>query len=78
MFHYIIEILFRESVPNGFGIKYIYADKLYNAFWSAIPEWRTWNESEVTRVFLEWFWFGLFIKAEWRPDGLGEEEKKGY
>ena len=37
-----------------------------------------WNRSEVTRVFLEWFRFGLFMKAEWRPDGLSGEEKEGY
>jgi hypothetical protein len=27
---------------------------------------------------LEWFRFRLFIKAEWRPKGLDEEEKERY
>jgi hypothetical protein len=76
--HRVIEILFRESAPNGFGAEYAHADELRDAFWGAIPEWRTWNESEATRVFLEWFRFGLFMKAEWRPDGLDEEEKTRY
>ena len=76
--HRVIEMLFRESAPNGFGAEYAYADELRDAFWGAIPEWRTWNGSEATRVFLEWFRFGLFMKAEWRPDGLDEEEKERY
>jgi aminoglycoside phosphotransferase (APT) family kinase protein len=76
--HRIIEMLFRESAPNGFGAEYAHADELRDAFWGAIPEWRTWNGSEATRVFLEWFRFGLFMKAEWRPDGLDEEEKERY
>lgn len=76
--HRVIEMLFRESAPNGFGAEYAHADELRDAFWGAIPEWRTWNASEATRVFLEWFRFGLFMKAEWRPDGLGEEEKERY
>ena len=76
--HRVIEMLFRESAPNGFGTEYAHADELRDAFWGAIPEWRTWNGSEATRVFLEWFRFGLFMKAEWRPDGLSGEEKEGY
>ncbi|PQE28762.1 kinase-like domain protein [Rutstroemia sp. NJR-2017a WRK4] len=76
--HRIIEMLFRESAPNGFGAEYAHADELRDAFWGAIPEWRTWNESEATRVFLEWFRFALFMKAEWRPKDLDEEEKERY
>jgi hypothetical protein len=63
-------MLFRESAPNGFVAEDAHADELRDAFWGAIPEWRTWNGSEATRAFLEWFRFGLFMKAEWRPDGL--------
>jgi hypothetical protein len=69
---------FRESAPNGFGAEYAHVDELRDALSGAIPEWRTWNGSEATRVFLEWFRFGLFMKAEWRPDGLDEEKKEGY
>lgn len=71
-------MLFRESAPNGFGAEYAHADELRDAIWGAIPEWRTWNGSEATRVFLEWFRFGLFMKAERRPGGLDEEEKERY
>jgi len=74
----IIEILFRETASNGFGAEYAHAGELRDAFWGAIPAWKKWNESEATRVFLEWFRFGLFMKAEWRPDGLDEEEKEAY
>ena len=59
----VIEMLFRESAPNGLGAEYAHADELRDAFWGAIPEWRTWNESEATRVFLEWFQFGLFMQS---------------
>ncbi|KUJ14302.1 uncharacterized protein LY89DRAFT_686780 [Mollisia scopiformis] len=76
--HQVIEMLFREPASNGFGAEYAHADELRNTFWGAIPEWKKWNESEATRVFLEWFRFGLFMKAEWRPDGLDEEEKEAY
>lgn len=76
--HRIIEMLFREPASNGFGSEYEYADELRDAFWGAIPEWKTRNESKATRVFLEWYQFGLFMKAEWRPDGLDEEEKAVY
>lgn len=76
--HRVIEMLFRKPAPNGFGAEYAYADELRGAFWGAIPVWRTWNASEATRVFLEWFRFGLFMKAEWRPDYLDEEEKERY
>jgi len=37
-----------------------------------------WNESEATRVFLEWFRFRMFMKAKWRSDGLDEKEKEAY
>ena len=76
--HRITEMLFRVSAPNGFGAEPAHADELRGAFWGAIPERRPWNESEVARVFVEWFGFGLFMNAEWRPDGLDKEEKKGY
>lgn len=76
--HRVIEMLFRKSAPNGFGAEYAYAAELRDAFWGAIPEWRRWNASEATRIFLEWFRFGLFMKAEWRPGGLDEEAKKRY
>lgn len=76
--HRVIEMLFRKSAPNGFGAEYAYADELRDAFWGAIPEWRMWNASEATQVFLEWFRFGLFMKAEGRPNGLYEEEKERY
>jgi hypothetical protein len=76
--HRVIEMLFRNLAPNGFGAEYAHADELRDAFWGAIPTWRTWNESEATRVFLEWFRFGLFMKAEYRPHGLDEEEKEEY
>jgi hypothetical protein len=37
-----------------------------------------WIGSEATAVVLDWFRFGIFLKAEWRPDGLNKEEKEGY
>jgi len=58
----VIEMLFRK--PNRFGPEYEHADKLRDAFWGAIPEWKKWNESDATKVFLEWFRFGVFMKAE--------------
>jgi Phosphotransferase enzyme family len=73
--HRVIEMLFREPASNGFGSEYAHADQLRQAFWGAIPEWKKWNESEATKVFLEWFRFGTFMKAEWRPDGLAEQEE---
>jgi hypothetical protein len=74
----VIEMLFREPASNGFGAEYAHASELRDAFWSAIPEWKKWNENEAPSVFLEWFRFGLFMKVEWRPDGLDEEEKEAY
>jgi hypothetical protein len=76
--HRVIEMLFRKPALNGFGAEYEQADELRNAFWNAVPDWKTWNESEATRVFLEWFRFGMFMKAEWRPDGLDEKGKEEY
>ncbi|KAI9778344.1 MAG: hypothetical protein M1839_008131 [Geoglossum umbratile] len=68
--HKDIEMLFRKPASSGFGPEYEHADELRDAFWGAIPEWKAWNESEATRVFLEWFWFGLFMK--WTPKRLDE------
>lgn len=76
--HRIIEMLFRKPASNKFGPEHEHADKLRDAFWGAIPEWKKWNESDATKVFLEWFRFGMFMKAEWRPDGLDEKEKEAY
>lgn len=73
--HRAIEMLLRESAPKGFGAEYAHADELRDAFWGSIPEW---NESEAATVFLKWFRFGLFIKAEGRPNNLNEEEKNRY
>jgi len=70
-------MLFREPASNRFGAEYAHAGELRDAFWSAIPEWKKWNENEATKVFLEWFRFALFMKAEWRPDSLDECEGGG-
>jgi hypothetical protein len=68
----------RNLQTNGFGAEYPHADELRDAFWGAIPEWRTWNKSETTKGFMEWFRFGLFMKAEWKPDDLNREDNEGY
>ncbi|KAK0636618.1 hypothetical protein B0T17DRAFT_519523 [Bombardia bombarda] len=75
----IIEMLFRKPAPNGFGPEYEGAAELRQAFWDAIPKWKKlWSESESTQVFLEWFKFGLFLKPEWRPKDLEEDQAQEY
>jgi hypothetical protein len=76
--HRLIEMLFRRPADNGFGTEYDRASELREAFWGAIPEWERWNQTEAARVFLEWFRFGLFMKAEWRPGDLAPEEKDQF
>lgn len=76
--HLVIEMLFREPACNEFGAEYTHTNELRDAFWGIIPKWRRWNKSEATGVFLEWFRFGMFMKAEWRPDDLNEKEKEAY
>lgn len=76
--HCVIEMLFKKSASNRFGAEYEHADELRDAFWGGIAEWKKWNESEATRVFLEWFRFRMFMKAKWRSDGLDEKEKEAY
>ncbi|KAK4085213.1 uncharacterized protein Triagg1_203 [Trichoderma aggressivum f. europaeum] len=73
-----MEMFFRENAPNGFGPEYQRADELREAFWSNIPKWKRWNKSEATQTFLECFRFSLFMKLEWRPDGLPDEEREVY
>ena len=74
----IIEMLFRKPASNGFGPEYDRADKLRDAFWGAIPDWRQCNQSKSTQIFLEWFRFGLFMKPEWRPADLSEAERQSF
>ncbi|KAI9708790.1 MAG: hypothetical protein M1820_003745 [Bogoriella megaspora] len=74
----VIEMLFRKPAPNRFGPEFGGADELREAFWGAIPDWKRWNQSEATQVFLEWFKFGAFMKPEWRPKDLPEDEKQEY
>ncbi|KAI1464284.1 uncharacterized protein F4812DRAFT_452934 [Daldinia caldariorum] len=74
----IIETLFRKRALNGFGLEYDRAHELREAFWGAIPDWGQWNRSEATQVFLEWFKFGLFMKPEWMPKNLSENEKQQF
>jgi hypothetical protein len=76
--HSAIENLFRESSMNGFGKEYPNAGELREAFWGAIPRWKEWNESEAGQTFLEWFRFGIFLKARGKPDDLGAAEKEEY
>ena len=76
--HRIVEMLFRKPAPNGFGPEYEGADELREAFWAAIPEWKQWDQSETTQTFLEWFRFSLFMKPEWRPKDLPEDERHGF
>ncbi|KAJ4855033.1 phosphotransferase enzyme family domain-containing protein [Trichoderma breve] len=73
-----MEMFFRELAPNGFGPEYERADELREAFWSSIPNWKRWNESEATQTFLEWFRFGLFMKPEYRPKELIDEERDKF
>ena len=56
--HRLIEMLFRKPASNGFGAEYEHSDELRDAFWGAIPNWKKWNESEATRVFLDGFGLG--------------------
>jgi hypothetical protein len=55
--HRIIEMLFRRPADNGFGAEYDRASELREAFWSAIPEWERWNQTEAARSF--WSGSGL-------------------
>ncbi|KAF3075889.1 hypothetical protein CFAM422_001429 [Trichoderma lentiforme] len=73
-----MEMFFRKIAPNGFGPEYERADELREAFWSSIPNWKRWNESEATQTFLEWFRFGLFMKPEYRPKELSNEERDKF
>ena len=59
----MIERLFREPAANGFGREYPSAKELREAFWRSIPKWDSWNQSEATNVFREWYRFGIFMKA---------------
>ncbi|KAJ5630166.1 hypothetical protein N7528_003823 [Penicillium herquei] len=74
----IIEMFFRPPAANGFGPEYDGAHELRKAFWDAIPQWKSHLEAEPTKVFLEWFRFGLLLKPAWRPQGLPEEEARAY
>jgi len=74
----VIEMLFRKPAENGFGPEYDGADELREAFWGSIPDWNEWNQSEATRVFLEWFRSGLFMKPEWRPKDLPQDEMQSF
>ncbi|QYT02282.1 APH domain-containing protein [Trichoderma simmonsii] len=77
--HYrTIEMFSRKNALSQFGPEYECADELREAFWNTIPNWKQWNESEATQTFLEWFKFGLFMKAERRPEDLPNEERESY
>ena len=73
--HRIIEMLFRKHASNGFGPEYERADELREAFWATIPDWKLQHQSDSTQVFLEWSRFGLFMKPEYMPKDLAEDEK---
>ena len=68
----VMEMLFRRPAENGFGAEYDRANELRLTFWDTIPFWKSRFMSESTQVFLEWFRFGLLMKAEWRPNGLSK------
>lgn len=78
LLHRLIETLFRRSAPNGFGQEYERANELRDVFWGAIPEWKTWQESEAVQAFLKWFRFGLFLKPEPRPRDLPEDKSQEF
>lgn len=73
----LIERLFRQPAGNLFGPEYPGADELREAFWSAIPKWNKRYEQDSTKVFLEWWDFAEFLKAE-APFGIddGDVEAK--
>ncbi|KAF8816591.1 hypothetical protein BYT27DRAFT_6380477 [Phlegmacium glaucopus] len=74
----IIEGFFRRQALNGFGEQYNNAAELRKAFWGAIPKWEAHYESEATRVFLEWYRFGSFLKVEWRSPELADLAKDSF
>ncbi|RMJ07737.1 hypothetical protein BHE90_006823 [Fusarium euwallaceae] len=74
----IIEMLFRKPAPNGFGPEHDRSDELREALWGTIPDWKPWDQSETTEAFLEWFRFGLFMKPEWKPKDLPEDEMQDF
>ncbi|KAF2183435.1 hypothetical protein K469DRAFT_727996 [Zopfia rhizophila CBS 207.26] len=56
-------MLFRRPAPNGFGPEYYCASELREAFWGTITDWKQ---------------FGLFMKPEWRPKDLPEDEIQDF
>ncbi|KAI4184420.1 MAG: hypothetical protein LQ346_006120 [Caloplaca aetnensis] len=77
--HSTIERLFRKSAENLFGPEFDRAGELRDAFWDSIPDWKRWNESAATKVFLQWFRFGLFMKPEPQLDkDMSEGEKQAF
>ena len=73
--HTCLEMLFRKGAPNGFGDEYPHADQLRNAFWDAIPKWKTCFQSQGARDFIEWFRFALFMQPEYCSSKISKEEK---
>lgn len=74
----ITEKLFRQPAMNDFGPEYDHADELRQRFWGTMPKWQEHNQSPATQAFLEWFEFGVFLYAPWRPADLDEVAKKEY
>jgi hypothetical protein len=74
----IIEMFSRPPAVNGFGPEYDRAVELRMAFLEAIPQWKSLFEAESTKIFLEWFIFGLLLKPEWRSQGLSDKEAREY
>lgn len=62
-------------LPEKHSIGRLIAIEIRASFLGAIPKWKQWNGSEAIRVFLEWFQFGIFMKAEWRPNGLNKDKQ---
>ncbi|KAL8916166.1 MAG: hypothetical protein Q9208_008667 [Pyrenodesmia sp. 3 TL-2023] len=76
--HSMIERLFRKPAANLFGPEFDRAHELRNAFWDSIPDWKRWNQSAATKVFLQWFRFGEFMKPEPQLGDVPESEKQAF
>ncbi|KAK7413686.1 hypothetical protein QQX98_007468 [Neonectria punicea] len=73
----LIEPLFRRDADvSTIQDPWDGADTLSDAFWWAIPDWKQRMETRAAQLFLSWYEFGLFLKADAVPGRSAEDGDK--
>ncbi len=72
----LINPMFQKDPASTCGEDFSEGEELRAAFWAEIPEWKKLINSNAAETFLDWYQFGVFLKADAPPNPNASTDEK--